>query len=172
GIAVAHPTPLKSSSQGVALGQVLDPSMLVSEFGQVEAAMASQRAADADFARLQGLYHAEAASSLKMVQAAQSEQIRARTQYQAASSVFTAHWGAIARLPAEQRDQVIQHAATGGHLLVRASILGRRSIDVVPTSASLDVDGLRVPARIVGVLAATSDARSLQSAGLLLEVTA
>jgi hypothetical protein len=174
GITVAHPSEMKLSQREVAFGQVLDPSTLVTEFGQAEAAMASQRAADADLQRLQGLYHADAASSLKMVQAAQTEQIRARTQYQAAFSTFTAHWGAIARLPAEQREQTIQHAASGSHLLVRASILGRRSIDVLPTSAALEVDGLQVPARVIGILspAAAGDVQNLQNPGLLLDVSA
>jgi hypothetical protein len=161
---------MRTSQRRAAFGQVLDPVTLVSESGQVEAALAGERAADADLQRLQGLYHAEAASSLKMVQAAQSEQVRARTQYQAATSAFTAHWGALARLPAEQREQLIQHAASGNHLLIRASLLGRRALDVMPDAATLEVDGLVVPARVVGAL--PESAADLQTASLLLEVSA
>jgi hypothetical protein len=168
GIVVAHPTAMKVARRTAAFGQVLDPTTLVSDFGQVEAAQASERAANADLERLQGLYRAEATSSLKMVQAARSEQIRARTQYQAASSTFTAHWGAVAKLPADQRDLMIQHAANGRHLLVRASILGRQSLDTIPVIASLEVDGLQIPAHVVGALAQGSS--DFQSASLLLEV--
>jgi hypothetical protein len=168
GIVTAHPMAMKLARHLSAFGQVLDPTTLVSDFGQVEAAQASERAANADLERLRGLYQAEAASSLKMVQAAQSEQIRARTQYQAAASTFTTHWGALAKLPAEQRDLIIQRAASGNHLLVRASVLGRQTIDTTPAIASLEVDGLQIPAHVVGALA--PGASDFQSAGLLLEV--
>ena len=170
GIAVARPAVMQLPGQIAAFGLVLDPSVLVSESGQVEAALASERAASANLERLQGLYRAEAASSLKMVQTAQSEQIHARSEYRAALSAFTSHWGALAKLPAAERGQIIERAASGSHLLVHASLLGRRSLDATPVAASVDVDGVRIPARVVGVLPRSSS--EFQNAGLLLEVSA
>src|SRR5581483_9956835 len=45
GIAVAHPQAAQLSPHWDALGQVLDVSSLVADFGQLEAAAASERAA-------------------------------------------------------------------------------------------------------------------------------
>jgi len=169
GIAVAHPQAAQVSQHWDALGQVLDVSSLVADFGQLEAAAASERAAHAELERLQGLYKADAASSLKMVQAAQAEQVRARTQYELASSTCVSHWGAVTRLPPDQRRQLIDRAADGQHLLVRASLLGRQSIGALPQSAELQVDGIQVPAQVIGVT--TQASADLQSAGVLLEVS-
>jgi hypothetical protein len=169
GIVVSHPQAAKVSQRREALGQVLDVSSLVADFGQLEAAAASERGARAELERLQGLYKADAASSLKMVQAAQTEQVRARTQYEVALSTCISRWSAIARLPAEQQRQMIDRAADGHHLLVRASLLGRQSIGEIPQSATLQVDGIEVPAQVIGVTSQGS--ADLQSAGVLLEVS-
>jgi len=169
-IAVAHPRAANGAQHWSALGQVLDASAIVADFGQLDAAAASERAADAELQRLQGLYRADAASSLKMVQSAQAEQVRARTQHEVALAACVARWAPIARLPEEQRHQMIQHAASGQHLLVRASLLGRQSIGQLPESAMLQVDGMQVPARVLGITAQGS--ADLQSAGILLLVSA
>jgi multidrug efflux pump subunit AcrA (membrane-fusion protein) len=51
--------------------------------------------------------------------------------------------------------------------LVRADLPGRHLIGAVPAKALLDVDGVEVPGRILGVLGQFTE---LQSAGLLIEV--
>jgi hypothetical protein len=52
-------------------------------------------------------------------------------------------------------------------LLVRADLPGQHIAGALPAKAVLDVDGVEVPGRVLGVLAQFSDS---QSAGLLIEV--
>ena len=170
GIVVAHPVEAKPPQTIAAFGQVLDASSLVADTGQLDAASAAERAANADVSRLQALYRGDAGASLKVLQAAQSEQVHAHTQANAAAAVVASRWGALAKLPVAQREQLIDAAASGKHLLVRADLLGRRSVADLPTAARLDVDGVVVPARVIGVMSQASP--DVQSVGVLLEVDA
>ncbi|MBV8853441.1 MAG: hypothetical protein JOY91_08565 [Sinobacteraceae bacterium] len=169
GIAIGHAAAASLPAQVTAFGQVLDPASLVAEQGQVQAAQVAERTAAADLKRLQGLYKAEASSSLRMVQTAEAEQTRAHSQYRAALATFTEHWGRLARLPAGQLEQLIDHASSGTHLLVRASLLGQQSVGALPQAAWLEVDGVKVAAQVLDVL--PQGASEVQGAALLLEVT-
>jgi hypothetical protein len=167
GIVVAHPRAARSEPAVAAFGQVLDPSVLVVDAGQLEAARAGERATAAEVARLQALYRGEANASLKMVQAAQAEQVRARAQLDAATVAFATRWGALAKMPEATWRQLLDDVASVRCLLVRADLLGRRSLGELPQTARLDVDGVLLPARVLGTLA---QAAETQGAGLLLQV--
>ncbi len=170
GIAIGRAAAASLPAEFAAFGQVLDPASLVAEHGQVQAAQAGERTAAADLKRLQGLYKAEASSSLRMVQSAEAEQTRAHSQYRAALATFTEHWGRLSRLPSAQLEQLIDYVSNGTHLLVRASLLGQQSAGALPQGAWLEVDGVKVAAQILGVLPQGSS--EVQGAALLLEVTA
>lgn len=169
GLVLAHPQAAQPVQAMAAFGQVLDPAAVVADAGQLDAARAVERAAGAEVARLQALYRGEANASLKMLQAAQAEQARAHAQFDAAATVFATRWAALAKLPDVQRRGLIDEVAAGKRLLVRADLLGRRSIGAVPKAARLDVDGLTVPARVLGLLPQVAE---LASVGLLLQVDA
>lgn len=167
GIVVAHPRPAQTAPTTAAFGQVLDPAELVAEAGQLDVTRASERAASAEAARLQALYRGDANASLKMVQAAQAEQARAQAQLDAATVAFATHWGALAKLPEARRRLLIDDVASGRRVLVRADLLGRRSLGGQPQAAQLDVDGITVPAHVLGPVPATA---GTQGVGLLLQV--
>lgn len=167
GIVVAHPRAARTEPETAAFGHVLDPSILIADAGQLEAARVSERAASAEVARLQALYRGEANASLKMVQAAQAEQARARAQVDAAAVAFATRWGALATMAEPRRRLLLDDVAAGRRLLVRADLLGRRSLGELPQTARLDVDGALLPARVLGTLTPSSQT---QGAALLLQV--
>ena len=148
---------------------MLDPAALVADAGQLDVARAAERSAAADLARLQGLYRGQAGASLKMLQAATAEQARAHAQAESAAATLAVHWGPLAALPPAQRRDLVGAVAAGQRLLVRADLLGRHSIGELAQAASLDVDGVRVPAHVLGVMSASTD---VQGAGVLLQVDA
>lgn len=170
GIVVAHPLAAHPAREISAYGQVLDPATLVADAGQLEAARATERTANADVARLQALYRGDAGASLKVLQAAQSEQVSARARSDAATAAFASRWGSLLRMPAAQRQALIDAVSSGKRLLVRADLLGRRSLGVLPTSARLDVDGITVPASVIGT--SSQVGADVQGAGVILEVGA
>lgn len=169
GIVVAHPRAVKTPQTLQAWGRVLDPAALVADAGQLDAARATERAAEADRLRLQGLYRGAAGASLKMLQAAQAEQVRAHAQVEAAGVTFALRWGPLATLAAAPRQQLIDAVAGGRRLLVRADLPGRSSLGELPTTAQLDVDGITVPAQVLGPMTQSGDA---QAVGVLLQVEA
>ena len=169
GIVVAHPRAMKIPQATQAYGLVLDPAALVADAGQLDAARAAEHATDADLARLQALYRGQAGASLKMLQAAQAEQVRAREQVAAATATFALRWGPLAKSSAATRQALVTAVAAGKRLLVRADVPGRRSIGELPTAARLDVDGVTVPAKVLGAMSQAGDA---QSVGVLLQVDA
>ena len=166
GIAVAHPIPAKGPDRIEALGVVLDANALLSDLGDSSAAAAAERAAAAELARLQTLQADGAGASLKMLEAAQVEQAKAQALAEITAARFALHWGPLAALPDTARRTVIR--ATRGHgLLLRADLPGRHILGALPSKAELDVDGVLISGRVLGVLRETTE---LQSAGLLIEV--
>ncbi len=150
-----------------AYGQVLDPSRLVADAGRLDAARALAKAAVAETARLKGLYRG-ANASLKAVQRAEAAQTEARVRVQQARTRFLLRWGPLARLAAAQRARLIEHLADATQLLLRADLPGRHSLGAIPTHALIDVDGLKVPARVLGVLPRAG--AQVQGVGLLLQI--
>ncbi len=168
GIVVAHPRAAKAPQRIEALGMVLDATNLLADSSEAAAAAASARAVAAELARLQALYSGGAGASLKMLEAARAEQARAQAQAQIAAARFALHWGPINGLPVAQREKLIQAAASGTSLLLRADLPGRHSLGTLPSTAVLEVDGIQVMGRVLGVLRETTE---LQGVGLLIEVS-
>jgi predicted pyridoxine 5'-phosphate oxidase superfamily flavin-nucleotide-binding protein len=167
GIVVAHVVKAKPAERIAAFGQVLDPSALIGDVGDLDANRAAERAASAEVARLQGLYKAGASASLKNLESAEAEQAHARAQAQAASARVALRWAPVASMAAADRQKLIESASSGRSALVRVDLPGRHSIGRMPEAATLDVDGIAVGARVLGALAEASGA---QSASLLVSV--
>jgi hypothetical protein len=167
GILVAHPVAAKAPERIEALGRVLDATALIFDLGESTAAAAAEQAASAELERLRALHAGGAAASLRMIEAAQSEQARARAQAQLAAARFTLHWSPLAALPPAERQRVVDASTSGRSLLVRADLPGRHSFGAGLRKAVLDVDGIEVPGRVLGLLRETSE---LQSTALLIEV--
>lgn len=149
-----------------AIGRVLDPSRLVADAGRLQSARARAIAAAAETARLRGLYQL-ANASLKTLQRAEAAQAAAQAGVQQAQAELRLHWGPLARFTAAQRAQLLGQLADGRALLMRADVLGRQSLGVIPARALIDVDGLEVPARVLGPLPRSA---AVLSAGLLLQI--
>ena len=167
GIVVEHPVAAKAPQRIEALGLVLDATGLIADMGESAAAGAAEHSASAELKRLRALYEGGAGASLKMIDAAQSDQAKAQSQAQIAAARFAMHWGPLAALPAAARQKLIDAASSGRSLLLRADLPGRHSLGALPSKALLDVDGIQVPGRVLGVLRQTTE---LQSTGLLIEV--
>jgi hypothetical protein len=167
GIAVAHPLAAQAPERIAALGLVLDATMLVSDMGETAAATVAEHSASAELARLRALHEGGAGASLKMLEAAQADQAKAQAQAEIAAARFALHWGPLAALPIDARRKVIEASISGRSLLLRADLPGRHALGASPSKAVLDVDGIQVPGRVLGILRETTE---LQSVGLLIEV--
>jgi hypothetical protein len=168
GILLSHPVKAVGSRQSAAYGTVLDPAELVTDVGHLAASRANARNAAADAQRVAGLYHNNANASLKAVQAAEAAQIESQTQAEATATTFALQWGPVAGLPESARAALIGSLTSGKSLLMRADVPGEHVLGAMPSKALLAVDGISVPARVLGPLPRT--APDLQSAGWLLEV--
>jgi len=166
GIVVARAVKAEPAERIAAFGQVLDPTSLITDLGDAESNRAAERAASAEVARLQGLYKAGAGASLKNLQTAQAEQARAAAQARSATSRFDLRWASLAARPSAERQKIIDAVAGGDSILVRVDLPGQYSIGTVPEKALLDVDGIAVAGRVLGV----SKLGDAQSASLLVEV--
>ena len=167
GISVARPLAAKAPERIEALGLVLDATALISEQGEATAAAAAEHFASAELVRLRALHEGGAGASLKMLEAAQAEQAKTQAESQIAAARFALHWGPVAALPSGERQKIIEAAASGRTLLLRADLPGRHVLGAHLSKAMLDVDGIQVPGHVLGALRQTSE---LQSAGLLIEV--
>ena len=167
GVAVARAIREKPAERVPAFGQVLDPSALIGDLGELDASRAAERAASAEVARLQGLYKAGASASLKNLEAAQAEQAHAHAQAQTAASRFALRWAPVASMPAPRRQKLMDNIGAGRSALVRVDLPGRHSLGSVPETATLDIDGVTVEGRVLGALMQASES---QSASVLAEI--
>jgi hypothetical protein len=167
GLRLTHPVPVKAPERTDALGIVLDGTLLLADEGEAAVASAQEHAASSELARLHELYHGGAGVSLKMLEAAQAEDVKARADSRLATARFAQHWGPLAAQPARVRHELLGAVVAGHAALVRADLPGRHSVGTLPAKALLDVDGIRVPGRVLGALGQPSE---LQSVGLLIEV--
>ncbi len=169
GIVIAHPLAAKAPERIEALGVVLDPSALISDLGDVNAAGAAELSASAELGRLHALYQGESGggASLRMLEAAQADQAKALAQARTARARFALHWGPLAALPRSVRHELIEASSSGRSLLLRADLAGRHTLGTLPSKALLDVDGIQVPGRVLGTLRETTE---LQSVGVLIDV--
>jgi hypothetical protein len=167
GIVVAHPLAAKAPERIEAFGLVLDATALISDMGETTVAAAAEHSASAELARLRALYEGGAGASLKMLEAAQADQAKTQAQAQIAAARFALHWGPLAALPADARRKLIEASTSGRSLLLRADLPGRHTLGANLSKAVLDVDGIQISGRVLGVLRETTE---LQSVGLLVEV--
>ncbi|MBW4050782.1 MAG: hypothetical protein HIU85_04860 [Proteobacteria bacterium] len=165
-IAVAPAANLPQRTE--AYGRVLDPSQLVADAGRLDSSRAAAQAAAAETERLKGLYRG-ANTSLKALQVAEAAQIEAQGRAREAQARFVLRWGPLARLGDARRGMLINQLAAGRQLLLRADLPGRHSLGTMPTEALVDVDGIRVPARVLGPL--PQSAARIQGVGLLLQIS-
>lgn len=165
GIVVAHPAKANPPEHVAAFGEVLDPASLIADFGAADASRAAERAAAAEVTRLQGLYKAGAGASLRNLEAAEAERARAHAEAETATAKLAMRWSPLLALPEVDRKRWIDGAVAGRRVLLRVDIPGRRSIGVLPDKAVIDVDGVAVEGRVLGVLASAAD--GVQAAGLL-----
>lgn len=168
GIVVAHPVAAAVPRRDDAIGLVLDAAGLIADAAEADASAAAARTAATELERARGLYGAGAGASLKSVQAAEAEQARAHAQADVASAKFAMRWRPVAALPAGARQKLADGAAAGRLLLVRADLPGRHIVGALPERALLDVDGVGVPGKVLGVLAQAAE--EAQGAGVLIEV--
>ena len=167
GIVIAEAPVAKLPQRIDAYGRVLDPSELVVDAGRLDSSRAAAYAAAAETTRLKGLYRG-ADASLKALQVAEAAQIEAQARQRQAQAEFLLRWGPLAQLGDAQRATLIEQLAAGHELLLRADLPGRHSLGTVPKLALVDVDGLEVPARVLGPL--PQAAAQMQSVGLLLQI--
>jgi hypothetical protein len=167
GIALGHPVSTASPDRIDALGSVLDVAQLIAEEGELRANTAARDYAAAEVARLKGLYQGGAAASQKALQSAEAELAKAQSLSRSAQAQFKLHWGPLATMGAEQRRGLMEGVEAGRALLIRADLLGRHSLGEIPQKALLQVDGIQLPGRVLGVL---SQSNELQSVGLLIEL--
>jgi hypothetical protein len=167
GLRLAHPVPVKAPERTDALGTVLDGTLLLADEGDAAVASAQERAAASELARLHELYRRGASASLKMLETAEAEEAKDRADSRLATARFAQHWGPLAAEPEGVRRKLLDAVAAGHAALVRADLPGRHSVGALPAKALLDVDGIRVPGRVLGALGQPSE---LQSVGLLIEV--
>jgi hypothetical protein len=167
GIIVARPIAAKTPERVDALGLVLDATTLLSELGESTAAAAAEHSASAELLRVRALFNASAGASLKMLEAAQTEQAKAQAEAELSTARLALHWGPLIALPPGPRQRLLDAAMSGHELLVRADLPGRHSLGALPGKALLDVDGIQVPGLILGTLRQSSES---QSVGLLLEI--
>lgn len=167
GIVVTHLPVVKLPERIEALGLVLDPSALVSEAGELAAAQAALRTSQAEVQRLRALYDGGAGASLRALEAAQAEQAKIGAQSQTAAAQFALHWAPLDALTGAQREREMAALTRGRELLVRADLPGRHGLGVLPRTALLDMDGVQIPGRVLGVMRQSGE---LQGVGLLIGV--
>jgi hypothetical protein len=167
GVVIAAAPAVNLPWRSDAFGRVLDPSQLVADAGRIDSSRAAAQAAAAETARLKGLYRG-ANASLKALQAAEAAQIEAQARVRQAQAEFLLRWGPLAQLGEAQRAGLIEQLAAGHQLLLRADLPGRHILATIPRRALVDVDGVEVPARVVGPL--PQAAAQVQSVGLLLQM--
>jgi hypothetical protein len=166
GIVLAHPLKVRAPEHLDALGLVLDPLLLITDSGEMTAAAAAEQSASAELIRLRKLSSGGGAS-LKALEAAQAEQAKAQAESESAALRYALHWGPLAALPAPERQKLLEATISGHALLVRADVPGRHILGTLPLGASLSVDGIEVPGRVLGPLRQSSE---VQSAALLILV--
>jgi hypothetical protein len=168
GIRVDHPVATVNAPQLEAYGLVVDPVALVTDLGRMESTQAAWHAAQADVARLAGLYRDNLNASLKSLQLGQAQASETGAQARAAAATFALQWGPVAALGAEERHALIDALSANRQVLVRAGLPGHPLADSVGPRALLEIEGVNVAAHVLGSLQRTDP--QLQGAAWLLAV--
>ena len=167
-IRVDHPVATANAPQLEAYGLVIDPVALATDSGRMESTQAAWHAAQAEVARLAGLYRDNLNASLKSLQLAQAQESETGAQARAAAAAFALQWGPVAALGADKRHALIDTLIANRQLLVRAGLPGHPLADSVGPRALLEIAGVNVAARVLGSLQRTDP--QLQGAAWLLAV--
>jgi len=167
GIVTERPRAAQVPERLESVGLVLDPSVLIADLGDLTSTETATRAAQAEVARLQGLYGSNGGASLKMLEAARVEAVKAAAQSRLTAARFATHWSPLATLRSGDRRALVAEVARGRALLLRANLPGRHSLGALPEKAELDVDGVQVPGKVLGLLRQTDETQSM---GLLVGV--
>jgi hypothetical protein len=152
GILVGHASAAKGSQRATALGEVIDPETVIADFGAAEEAEAADQTNLRELERLTALL-AEGDASTKLLEAARADRVKSAVRARSAAARVASYWGPVARLTKNDRERLLTDVGSGAVRLVRADLSGRQSIATPPRAALLDVDGVQVPASILGVLA-------------------
>ncbi len=168
GITIGRAIRIELPVRTAAFGLALDPRPAQADYNAWRAAATSRAAAAAEVARLRKLYAGGAGASLKSLQAAGAALARSAAEADAARARFSFAWAPIAALPAARRRRLIDAAVAGTVMLVRADLTGHLALGDPPRTALVDVDGLEVRGRVLGLMRTAGGA---QSVGLLVELT-
>ena len=168
GITIAPATPIAVPARSTAFGLALDPRPAQADFDASRAAQAAREVAAAELARLRKLYAGGAGASLKSLQIAGAALAQSTAAANAARARFAFAWAPFAALPAARCRHLIDAAVAGSSMLVRADLTGRLALGEIPRTALIDIDGLEVKGRVLGLMRTTGGA---QSVGLLIDVT-
>jgi hypothetical protein len=168
GVVVGHPILAQIPDHIDSFGLVLDTTTLVADVGDVTVADAMERSTRAEVTRLQGLYTDGAGASLKMLQAAKSEEAKTAAQTRVTLARFNQHWGPLARMAPAEREKLLRGVTRGQMLLLRADLPGHHSLGSLPDSAQVDVDSIQVSGRVLGIMQQSDET---QSVGLLVGIT-
>ncbi len=164
---VAHPVAARAPARLTAVGVVLDDAELVREAADAGAAEAADGVAAAELHRLERLYRDGGDASLKLLDQARAERARTRAAARGASARFALHWGPLATLSATSRERLVRDTASGRVLLLRTDTPGQHTFTELPRKGLVDVDGVRLPGRVLGALRQAGEA---QGASLLLAI--
>ena len=167
GVVAERPLAAQIPDRIASVGLVLDSTVLVADLGDLAASETAARTARAEVKRLQGLYGDHGGASLKMVEAARVEAVKATAQSRLTAARFEQHWAPLAALSPSDRAAIVMQVTRGRALLLRADLPGRHSLGSLPGKAELDVDGVKVHGRVFGFLRQADETQSL---GLLVGV--
>jgi hypothetical protein len=132
---------------------VLDATQLLADLGQMEAADAAERASSAELARLHQLFSGgrQRLATSHRGRANRAGEVADRGAVCDRASRFALGSGCFA-CPDGARQIARGVRERTRSLLVRAELPGLHSLGALPAKAMLDVDGVQVPGRILGVL--------------------
>jgi len=167
GVRVARAPLLKSPQSLPAVGVILDSSELLEQLDETRAAAAAALASTVEVARLRALYSSGGEASQRMVESAEVEELKTRAQGEAAAQRFSQHWDPLAKLPAAERQALIERVSSGRSWLMRAAWLGRQSAGTIPRRALIAIDGVMATGSVLGVMRAPA---ADQAVGLLIAI--
>lgn len=163
-IATAPLTPCERIPELRALGQVLDPSPLITMDSDLSAAEASLLASQAEFERTQSLGEHTSRKALETAQALfRVDEIKVKAlRHQA-----RLQWGEV--LPLEKRSEFIESIVTGDTAIVRVDLMVGDALPEKPSSATLFLAGRETaPIAVQAISPALSSNAQTQGQGYLL----
>lgn len=166
-IATAPLTPCERVPELRALGQVLDPSPLITMDSDLSAAEAALLASQAEFERTQSLFSGGELTSRKALETAQASFRADEIKVTALRNQARLQWGEM--LPLEKRSEFIESIVTGDNAMVRVDLMVGDALPEKPTSATLFLAGRETgPIAVQAIFPALSSDALTQGQGYLL----